>query len=316
MNLEEQQYLDLVRDVLTNGTKKSIYGVEDKYITSVFGRLLRFNLVDNTIPIYTTKKVYWKGAFKEMLWFLTGSNNVVDLAKQKVNIWNEFAFKYFKQRHKNTKLTLDEFVEQYLLNRQVFTIPTHYSNSTNWEYISYGQFKYLDQTKWIIDSIKQNPDRKSYVVSYWNPTQVYTMADECGNESVVLPACHYSYTVNVSNNRLSLSLKIRSNDLILGNPFNVSQYGLLTHMYANCCGYEPGELVVMIDDAHIYSDQIEPLQNQLERTPTTFPQLAIKDRGQQYLTDFVFEDFEVLNYNPQDSIKVPLTVVGGYDQTN
>ena len=312
MNLEEQQYLDLLKDVLNNGNKKDIFGVQDKYILSVFGRLLRFNLSNNTIPIYTTKKVYWKGAFKEMLWFLSGTNNVAELAKQKVNIWNEFAYKYFKQQHKDTELALDDFVQQYLLDKEEFSIPTHYSNSTKWKYYDEYCTNYLDQTKYIIDSVKKNPDRKSYVVSYWNPTEVYSMADECNNESVVLPACHFTYTVNISNNKLSLSVKIRSNDLPLGNPFNVTQYALLTHMYASCCGYEAGELVVMIDDAHIYSDQIEAVQNQLERTPTAFPKLKIKDRGQKYLTDFVFNDFEILDYDPQDTIKTPLTVVGGY----
>ena len=312
MNTEEQQYLDLVKDVLANGSKKSIYGVEEKYILSVFGRLLRFNLSNNTIPILTTKKLFWKGAFKEILWFLSGTNNVAELAKQKVNIWNEFAYKYFKQNFVDSDTSLDEFVDVFLLNRKIFTIPTHYSNSTKWKSSS----GYLDQTKWVIDSIKKNPDRKSYVVSYWNPEEVYLMADECGRESVVLPACGFTYTVNISDNKLSLSVKFRSSDIGTGCGFNIAQYGLLTHMYSRCCNYEPGELVVMLDDAHIYSDQIKPLQQQLERIPHCFPQLSIRERGQEYLTDFVFEDFEVVNYNPNKAIIVPLTVVGGYDKTN
>lgn len=312
MNTGEQQYLDLVKDVLANGTKKSIYGVENKYILSVFGRLLRFSLSNNTIPILTTKKLFWKGAFKEILWFLSGSNNVAELAKQKVNIWNEFAYKYFKQNYIDDGSTLEEFVEEILLKREVFTIPTHYSNSTKWKFNS----GYLDQTKWVIDSIKKNPDRKSYVISYWNPEEVYSMADECGKESVLLPACGFTYTVNISNNKLSLSVKFRSSDIGTGLGFNIAQYGLLTYMYSKCCNYEPGELVVMLDDAHIYSDQIEPLQQQLERTPSDFPQLNIKDSGQKYLTDFVFEDFEIINYNPEKAITVPLTIVGGYDKVN
>lgn len=314
MNTEEQQYLDLVKDVLANGFKKSIYGVEDKYLLSVFGRLLRFNLSNKSIPILTTKKLFWKGAFKEILWFLSGTNNVTELAKQKVNIWNEFAYKYFKQCNPdhNISISLEEFVEQYLLKDEIFTIPTHYSNSTKWK----SNSGYLDQTKWVIDSIKKNPDRKSYVVSYWNPEEVYSMADECSKESVVLPACGFTYTVNVSNSKLSLSVKFRSSDIGTGLGFNLAQYGLLTHMYSKCCDYEPGELVVMLDDAHIYSDQIKPLQQQLERVPNDFPQLNIKDRGQKYLTDFIFEDFEITNYSPDKAIIVPLTVVGGYDKAN
>jgi len=312
MNLEEQQYLDLIRDVLINGTKKAIYGVEDKYILSVFGRLLRFNLANHSIPILTTKKLFWKGAFKEILWFLSGTNNVAELAQQRVNIWNEFAYKYYQQNYIDSNISLEEFVEEILLKRKVFTIPTHYSNSTKWRFDS----GYLDQTKWVIDSIKKNPDRKSYVVSYWNPEEVYSMADECGRESVLLPACGFTYTVNVSNSRLSLSVKFRSSDIGTGLGFNIAQYGLLTHLYSKCCNYEPGELIVMLDDVHIYSDQIEPLQKQLERTPSPFPQLNMKDKGQNYLTDFVFEDFEISNYKPNDAIIIPLTVVGGYDKAN
>ena len=312
MNLEEQQYLDLVKDVLANGTKKSVYGVGDKYILSVFGRLLRFNLLNNSLPVLTTKKLFWKGAFKEILWFLSGTNNVAELAKQKVNIWNEFAYKYFKQKYTDNDISLENFIKEYLLEKEEFVIPTHYINSTKWKFDS----GYLDQTKWVIDSIKKNPDRKSYVVSYWNPTEVYAMADECNRESVVLPACGFTYTVNVSNNKLSLSVKFRSSDIGTGLGFNIAQYGLLAHMYAKCCSYDPGELIIMLDDAHIYSDQIEPLQKQLERIPDDFPQLYIKDRDQKYLTDFRFQDFEVINYKPKEAITIPLTVVGGYDKVN
>lgn len=323
-NMSEYNYLALLDDVLKTGDKKSIYGHDDKYLLSKFGAMLKFDCTDGKVPILTTKRVAWKNALKEILWMIEGSNNVVELTKQGCHIWDDWAVKFLNQNNhyfKDNPLVLDSYRD--LVEKEsiiVATIPLHYSNSTKWEYyveshkgsghpVKWGK---LDQTKWVIDNIQKTPDRKSFVVTYWNPTHVYQMADECNEPSVVLPACHFSYTVQQSNGFLNLSLKIRSWDLFLGAPFNIAQYGMLLHMYAKCTGFKPGTLVVMADDHHIYSDQIEQVLKQLERTPTEFPTLSIVDRNQQYLQDFEFSDFIVENYNPQETIKAPVTVVGGY----
>ena len=326
-NMSEYNYLALLDDVLKTGDKKSIYGHYDKYLLSKFGAMLKFDCKDGKVPILTTKRVAWKNALKEILWMIEGSNNVVKLTKQGCHIWDDWAVKYLNQKrptYKNNNLTLDSYrnlVKKGEINYAI--IPLHYSNSTKWWYAKDDEewdapnkldwFK-LDQTEWVIDNIQKTPDRKSFVVTYWNPTQVYQMADECDEESVVLPACHFSYTVQQSNGFLNLSLKIRSWDLFLGAPFNIAQYGILLHMYAKCTGFKPGMLVVMADDYHIYSDHIEQVLKQLDRTypPTEFPTLRIMDRNQQYLQHFEFSDFIVDNYNPQETIKAPVTVVGGY----
>ena len=325
-NMSEYNYLALLDDVLKTGDKKSIYGHDDKYLLSKFGAMLKFDCTDGKVPILTTKRVAWKNALKEILWMIEGSNNVVKLTKQGCHIWDDWAVKYLNQNNhyfKDNHLTLDSYRDLCKKGTVLtVTIPLHYSNSTNWKYqtVGFHPFKsegsvndyYLDQTKWVIDNIQKTPDRKSFVVTYWNPTQVYQMADECDEESVVLPACHFSYTVQQSNGFLNLSLKIRSWDTVIGAPFNIAQYGMLLHMYAKCTGFKPGTLVVMADDYHIYSDQIEQALKQLERTPTEFPTLHIADRNQKYLQDFEFSDFIVENYNPQETIKAPVTVVGGY----
>jgi thymidylate synthase len=323
--MSEQQYLNLLQDVLDNGIKKSIFGHEDKYLLSVFGRMLRFDLTKG-FPIYTTKKVSYKGAFKEMIWFLEGSGDVTKLHRAGCTIWDEWGVKYHNKVNK-TNYSMKEWqslVDTGAIASEV--IPLHYGNMTNWKYIRVnarleddGGEKYIDgaestidQTKWVIDYIQKTPDRKSFLVNSWNPIQVYQMADESNNESVSLPTCHYSHQIIVNQGKLSLLVNIRSNDLFLGNPYNVAQYALLTHMYAKCTNNEVGELVVSLGDAHLYSDHVEQAKEQRTRTLYMSPTFNIKDRGQKYLQDFCIDDFEVVGYKSHPTLKGDITVVGGY----
>jgi|688.fasta_scaffold07496_18 thymidylate synthase len=324
--MSEQQFLNLLQDVIDNGVRKNIYGHDDKYIISRFGGLVRFNLSDG-FPLLTTKRTFYKSAFNEMLWFIDGSNDVVKLHNVKCTIWDEWGAKQY-WRNKGVKLTADNTVEltkqwQQLVDDGVITseiIPLHYSNSTSWEYTHYwstqidSEYRYstLDQTRFVIDGIKKTPDRKSFLVSYWNPTTVYSMAYKCGNESVILPACHTHYSVNVSNGKLSIMLYLRSWDLFLGGAYNIAQYALLLSMYAKCTGYEPGELVIATADHHIYSDHVEQVNEQLTRVPYTLPTLTIRDRGQRYLQDFVIDDFVINDYQHHPTLRGDITVVGGY----
>jgi thymidylate synthase len=313
--MSEQACLTLLQDILDNGVKKSIYGHEDKYLLSLFGRMIRFDMSEG-FPIMTNKFTYWKGAFIEMLWFKNATRDIVQLHKQKVYIWDDWGCKHYNKVYK-TNLTTKEF--QDLIDEGELTewkIPLHYSNSTAWEYTKFDYYNpttaYLNQTHWVIDNIKKTPDRKSFLVSYWNPTEVYQMADECGKESVTLPACHTHYNINVSKGKLSLLLSMRSWDFYLGGPFNIAQYAMLLHMYAHCTGFEPGELIISVADIHLYSNQLEQAKELLTRKPYTLPTLKIKDRGQQYLEDFVFEDFEVVNYKHHPKLAAEVVVVGGY----
>lgn len=303
--MSEQSYLDLLQDVMINGVTKSVFGQSDVTIKSVFGRQLRFDLSEG-FPIYTTKKVYYRGAFEEMLWFIKGDGDITDLVKRGVHIWDEWAYKHFKKQDISTSLSQDEFISGLTERNEPFYLPIHYTNFTNW-----GEHN-LDQMQWVVDGIRKNPDRKSYYVTCWNPEQAYQMAEQCNQESVVLVACHTDHLVNVSDGKLSLRVNIRSNDLFLGNPFNVAQYAMLTHLYALLTGYEIGSLVVNIDDAHIYSNHFEQIETQLTRTPSKFPSFYIKDRGQKKMQDFLISDFLVEDYHPQSTIKGEVTLVGGY----
>jgi thymidylate synthase len=326
---EEIQYLQLLDRVLKTGSKKTIFSPTDKlgtiernkykevdkdskYILSVFGAMLTFDCSNGTIPIYTSKAVYYPGAFKEMLWFLTGNGNVAALHQQKVPIWNGFAYKYWLKKNNLTadKFAFEDFVNCYL-NKEKFIIPVPYTDFTDY-CTSQG---HIDQTRWVIDTVQKTPDRKSFVVSAWNPARLYGMSEISGLESVVLAACHCEHQVVVNDGRLNLRVSIRSSDTILGLPFNVCQYGLLLHMYAKCTGFEPGTLLIHLTDAHIYSDQIENSLVQIAKKDTElkpFPTLSIVDRGQKYLTDFVYSDFKVHSYYPEESLSFPLTLVGGY----
>ena len=339
--MAEQQYLDLLLDVRKNGVRKSIFASnghtlptvdkgkyseinkDSKYLNSVVGRILRFDLTDNKIPLYRTKAVHYPSAFKEMLWFLKGNGDVAALHQSGFPGWNGWAYKKYQATTSDTpKLTYEEFVKKYLsVAGASYCVAVPYTDMTGWEYPDWEEsfkqqkpvYRKLDQTKWVIDSIKSNPDRKSYVVTAWNPTRLYAMAKECGNESVALAACHCEHQVVIQGGTLVLRVSIRSNDLPLGNPFNVAQYGLLAHLYAKCTGFPASELVVQITDAHVYSDQWEGIDLQLSRSVSdNFPTLSIKDRNQKYLTDFEYSDFTVTNYFPENKILMPITIVGGF----
>lgn len=339
--MSEQQYLELLQDVRENGAKKTIYASngktlptvdkgkyseidkDSKHLNSVVGRILRFDLSDNKIPLYLTKAVHYPSAFKEQLWFWNGGGDVAKLHQSGFTGWNGWAYKkYLSTSTENPKLSYEGFATEYLSTPGVpYEVAVPYTDMTGWEYPDWEEsfkqqkpiFKKLDQTKWLIDSVIKNPDRKSYVVTAWNPARLYAMAKECGNESVALAACHCEHQVVIQNGKLILRVTIRSNDLPLGNPFNVAQYGLMAHLYAKCTGFPASELVVQITDAHVYSDQWEGIDLQLSRTTSEeLPTLTIKDRGQKYLTDFVYSDFKVDNYFPEDKIPMPITIVGGF----
>lgn len=328
----EYQYLDLLQDIMKNGSKKAIFAEngktlptidrnkysevdkDSKYLISVFSRDVRFDC-SKTIPLYTTKAVYYPGAFKEMLWFIKGQGDVAALNQQKVPIWNGWAYKQYLKGMGSVRSTFcyEDFAKEYLVSQgSPNFVPVPYTDMTGWRIEVNGVVKVINQTRWLIDEIKKAPERKSYVVSAWNPARLYAMAKQIGNESVAIAACHLMHQVVINDGTLNLFVLIRSSDSGLGHPFNIAQYALLLRMYAHCTGFEPGELAVKLVDAHIYSDQIPEIKKQIKKRPKPFPALTIKDRGQQYLEDFEYSDFKVEGYFPEETIRMPLTVVGGF----
>lgn len=287
-----KQYLDLIRKVLNEGTKK-----EDRTGTgtiSYFGYQMRFNLEDG-FPLVTTKKVHLKSIIHELLWFIHGDTNIKYLVDNGVSIWNDWPYKKYTESPEFSGESMEEFVEK-IKNDDEF--------AKKWGDLGpvYGKqwrnFEGVDQLKNIIDEIKRNPDSRRLIVSSWNPKEVPNMA---------LPPCHSLYQFYVIDGKLSLQLYQRSGDIFLGIPFNIASYALLLMMVAKVTGLKPGTFVHTIGDAHIYLNHIEQVNLQLSREPFPLPKMIIH-RDTDNIEDFKYEDFELVDYQCHGKIKGAVAV--------
>lgn len=284
---EEYQYLDLIDNILKNG---SIVKGRNGTTKSIFGASMRFSLQDNTIPILTTKKVAWKTCFKELMWFVNGHTDNTLLQNQKVKIWNANASRDF----------LDSRGLQHLKENDLGPVYGHQWRHFNAKYGSceddYSN-KGVDQLQYIIDSLKDPNERFSrrLVMSAWNPCQLNEMA---------LPPCHVLTQFNVSNNNeLSCSLYQRSGDVGLGVPFNIASYSFLTHIIAKHCDLKPKDFVYFLGNSHIYDDHYTALSEQIKREPREFPKIYIKNKHDN-INNYSLDDIVIENYNPYGKIKM------------
>ena len=330
MNTGEQQYLNLLTKIMNEGYKKSVFftpevlaqyeveGKEAPYIKSTFGYSMRFDMKDG-FPLLTTKRVFTKGIIIELLWFLKGDSNIKYLVDNDVHIWDEWAYKRYRKHCKDNGIpvpTQVEFIAQLKAESADSEFVTTWGDLITiygrmWRRWPASDGREIDQLEYVIDGLKSKPDRKSYVVSAWNPDYIYHMASE-QNKNEVPPFCHTTFQFAVVNDRLNLALFQRSADVFLGVPFNIASYSLLLHMVAQVTGYEAGEFVHFFGDAHVYSDHFDQVQEQLSRQSKPFPTIKINPERKN-IDDFVFEDFEVIGYEPEKSIKAPIANVGGYD---
>ncbi|MEK3911347.1 thymidylate synthase [Paenibacillus sp. FSL H7-0331] len=261
-------YLDLLRDVLDNGAQKG-----DRTGTgtiSVFGRQMRINLQEG-FPLLTTKKLHIKSIVHELLWFLSGNTNIKYLRDNGVRIWDEWAD------------------EEGNLGRVY---------GAQWRTWLGPNGQVVDQITNVIGQIKSNPDSRRHLVSAWNPAEVDGMA---------LPPCHYAFQFYVTNGKLSCMFQMRSIDTFLGLPFNLASYALLTHMIAQQCDLEVGDLIWTGGDTHIYLNHLEQVELQLTREPFPLPTLHIK-RKPDSIFDYTFEDFEFVSYQAHPGIKAIIAV--------
>lgn len=328
----EYQYLDLCRDILDNGADKELFfndvvleeykkkGEKPPFIRSVFGRQMRFDLSQG-FPLLTTKKTFWRGIVTELLWFLSGSSNIKPLLDVNNHIWDEWAWKHYQMwatdAEKVEGITQDTFIEK------LTSLPADDPFVKKWgDLITiYGRMwrrwpakdgREIDQLAWVIQGLKTKPDRKSYVVSAWNPDFIYEMASE-GQKSHVPPFCHTMFQFQVANGKLNLGLYQRSGDLFLGVPFNIASYALLLLMVSHVTKIPPGEFVHTLGDVHIYSNHFEQVKEQLTREPYPFPTVTLNSAIDD-IDSFTVSDITLENYQSHDSIKAPIANIGGFSE--
>lgn len=276
-----QQYLDLMRHVLENGTKK-----EDRTGTgtlSIFGHQMRFNLADG-FPLVTTKKCHMRSIIYELLWFIKGETNIAYLKDNGVSIWDEWA-------------TDDGELG-----------PVYGKQWRSWEGTD-GTV--VDQLSELLEQIKTNPDSRRLLLSAWNPTVLpdtsLSPKDNAAAGRQALPPCHTMFQFYVIDNKLSCQLYQRSGDIFLGVPFNIASYALLTMMIAQVCDLELGDFVHTFGDAHLYVNHLEQTELQLSREPFPLPQMKLNPDVKS-LFDFSIDDFELLNYQSHPHIKAPVAI--------
>lgn len=276
-----KQYLDLMRHVKENGHQKG-----DRTGTgtvSVFGYQMRFNLAEG-FPLVTTKKCHLKSIIHELLWFLKGETNTKYLTDNGVSIWNEWA-------------TEDGDLG-----------PVYGYQWRNWP-MPNGQSR--DQVAEIVEMLKTNPNSRRIIVSAWNvadlPDESISPQDNVRAGRMALAPCHAFFQFYVADGKLSCQLYQRSADIFLGVPFNIASYALLTMMVAQVTGYEPGDFVHTLGDAHLYSNHLEQADEQLSRKPYPLPQMKINPDVNS-IFDFCFEDFELVNYQSHPRIKAPISI--------
>lgn len=263
-----QQYHDLLRHILNNGTRKT-----DRTGTgtiSVFGYQMRFNLQDG-FPLLTTKKVHTRSIIHELLWFIKGDTNIKYLKDNGVSIWDEWA-------DANGDLG-----------------PVYGRQWRSWQATD---GRTIDQLQDVLNQLKNKPDSRRMMVSAWNPADVPNMA---------LPPCHALFQFYVADGKLSCQLYQRSADVFLGVPFNIASYALLTMMVAQECGYEAHEFIWTGGDTHLYLNHLEQVDLQLSREPRPLPTMRINPDVKSVF-DFVYDDFTLENYNPWPAIKAPVAV--------
>ncbi|MCL4166147.1 UNVERIFIED_CONTAM: hypothetical protein GTU68_063821 [Idotea baltica] len=261
----------MVRKIIENGTPRiDRTGVGT---LALFGEQLRFNLVEGSLPLITTKYLPWKIIYKELLWFISGSTNSNILEDEGVNIWKGYGFQW---RHSGA-----------------------FYRGFDVDYTNQG----IDQLSNVIDGLKTDPYSRRHVVNSWNPTDLPKMT---------LPPCHYSFQFFVHDDdkgrkMLSCLVSMRSSDVGLGLPFNIASYAMLTHMIAHVLGYYPYELVMSLGDTHVYQNHVAGLNTLCSRVPSRQPTFNISGNV-SVITDFTIDDVDVTGYHPQGKIKMRMAV--------
>lgn len=300
-----QQYLDLVRHIRDHGVKK-----EDRTGTgtiSIFGHQMRFNLADG-FPLVTSKKVHLKSILHELLWFIRGDTNIRYLIENGVGIWNDWPYQNWLRetgQDKNLvmysmewRAVMREFTQQIMADQD---FANKYGDLGPVYGKQWRNFGGVDQLAQLMSDLSSNPDSRRLIVSAWNPQDIPVMVKSG------LPPCHSLFQLYVVEGCLSCQLYQRSADVFLGVPFNIASYAALTMMIAQVAGLKLGDFVHTFGDAHLYSNHMDQVDEQLSRTTFGLPTLQINPQVTS-LFDFVYEDFELQNYQSHGPISAPVAV--------
>ena len=276
-----RQYLELLQDILDNGTVKS-----DRTGTgtlSVFGRQYRHRLKDG-FPLLTTKRLHLKSIINELIWFLSGDTNIAWLQENGVSIWNEWA------------------------SEEGDLGPIYGAQWTAWPS---NDGKTINQIDYVLDCLKNRPDSRRILFHAWNvsylPDETVSPQENVKAGRMALPPCHLLYQFYVADGELSSQLLIRSSDTFLGLPYNTASLAVLTMMLAQQADLSLGEVIICTGDSHVYRNHIEQVKTQLMRQPKTLPKLRIIRRPDS-IYDYRFEDFELVDYEPYPHIPAPVAV--------
>jgi thymidylate synthase len=298
MQHPEQQYLDLMADVLARGDERiDRTGVGTR---SLFGATLRFDLAAGAVPILTTKRVYWKTAVKEMLWFLTGNTNIQPLLKANVRIWTDWPLDRYR-RETGTAIGQSEFEARIIADDDFAARwgdlgPVYGKQWRRWLGAD-GQVH--DQIATLVETLRTNPASRRMLFHAWNVADLGAMA---------LPPCHMVYQYHVTSaGRLNSLVFQRSVDLLLGAPFNFTGAAALQLMVAQQAGLQPGELVWMAGDVHLYQNHLAQARTQIARAPRPFPQMRLL-RTPASIDDYSIDDFAVDGYDPHPAIVADVAV--------
>jgi thymidylate synthase len=274
-------YLQLLQDILAKGSRK-----QDRTGTgtiSLFGYQMRFDLSQG-FPCVTTKKLHLRSIIHELLWFLKGDTNIAYLNQNGVTIWDEWA-------DENGELG-----------------PVYGAQWRDW---LAPDGRHIDQLSQLLADLRKRPDSRRHIVSAWNPAvlpdETKSPQENARAGRQALPPCHMLFQFHVAGGRLSCQMYQRSADVFLGVPFNIASYALLTMMMAQVLDFEPGDFILSLGDAHIYLNHLEQVQTQLSRQPLPLPVMRINP-AKKDLFGFVYEDFELQNYQCHAGIKAPIAI--------
>jgi thymidylate synthase len=300
-----QQYLELVKHIRDHGIKK-----EDRTGTgtvSIFGHQMRFNLAEG-FPLVTSKKVHLKSILHELLWFIRGDTNIRYLIENGVGIWNDWPYqnwlretgqdKHLVKYSSEWRAVMAEFTQQIITDQD---FADKYGDLGPVYGKQWRNFGGVDQLSQLMSDLQSNPDSRRLIVSAWNPQDIPVMIKSG------LPPCHSLFQFYVVEGRLSCQLYQRSADVFLGVPFNIASYAALTMMIAQVAGLKLGDFVHTFGDAHLYSNHMNQVDEMLSRSPFDLPTLQINPQVQS-LFDFVYDDFELQNYQSHGPISAPVAV--------